>query len=395
MNKKFLITYTIFASFVFAFSIFFFSFNIYKEYQNGLSKSGQTYYNIGIKIFDASKINQNTIYEETKKIFEETIELTSIQVTTEKSIIISLPDENSILNKSKFIKNFQTELTTPSGIINISANILLLQPYYISYYAKFSTLIVLIITLITIILIIYLYSSDKKNKSIQNETENINESTQLNDNNSYSENDQSEFLDNSETIQDESIQLNNQKTSETLSLPYEELKPLHISSSPTGLFNPTSGIGWESYLKPRLESEINRAIASEFDLSLFVFQFEDIDRDSELFTHICNYLSLQFQFKDLLFEYKNDCLVAIRNSMNLDEALNFSDKIFTEIKSIIENKKCFIGISTRSIRMVGGERLLLEAEEALKHARDDESTPVVAFRVDAEKYREYMEKNQN
>lgn len=164
-------------------------------------------------------------------------------------------------------------------------------------------------------------------------------------------------------------------------------------SNPSGLFNPVTGLGWESYLDTRLENEINRAISSEIDISVFIINIPNLERESEESKKVSEYLSLQFQFKDLLFEYKNDCIVAIKISMNLDEALNFADKIHADISQILEQKQCYIGISTRSIRIVSGERLFNEALAAVEHAKNEEDSPIIAFRVDAERYRQFLEQN--
>ncbi|MCR4579663.1 MAG: hypothetical protein K5681_04870 [Treponema sp.] len=183
-------------------------------------------------------------------------------------------------------------------------------------------------------------------------------------------------------------------------LPSEDEKPVVIETTkeeiePNGLFSPITGIGWESYLKTRLENEISRAVASEMDFTLFVIQIPGSKRDSEIIKNVCNYLAIQFQFKDLLFEYKEDCIVAMKINMNLDEALNFADKLYTDIMNIIsvENKKCFMGISTRSIRIVAAERLFTEAEQALEHAKEDPDSAIIAFRADSEKYRQYLDEN--
>ena len=77
--------------------------------------------------------------------------------------------------------------------------------------------------------------------------------------------------------------------------------------------------------------------------------------------------------------------------MNVDEALNLADKLYSDICNILNNRNCRIGISSRSIRMVTGERLILEAEQAIEHT--DANSPVIAFRVDSEKYRQLMEQN--
>ena len=131
------------------------------------------------------------------------------------------------------------------------------------------------------------------------------------------------------------------------------------------------------------------------DLALFVIQVPDSKRNSEIIKNTCNYLAIQFQFKDLLFEYKDDCIAAMKINMNLDEALNFADKLHADITNIVstDDKKCFIGISTRSIRIVAAERLFTEAEQALCHAREDKDSPIIAFRADSEKYRQYLDEN--
>ena len=167
----------------------------------------------------------------------------------------------------------------------------------------------------------------------------------------------------------------------------------NTEGSPSGLFNQITGLGWESYLDTRLENEINRAISSEIDISVFIINIPDMERNSEESKKVSDYLTLQFQFKDLLFEYKNDSIVAIKISMNLDDALNFADKIHAEISQIIEQKDCYIGISTRSIRIVSGERLLNEAWASVEHAKQEEDSPIIAFRVDAERYRQFLEQN--
>ena len=181
-------------------------------------------------------------------------------------------------------------------------------------------------------------------------------------------------------------------------LPLDEIKPAPLpenaaeasdSNEPSGLFNPETGIGWESYLSTRLNNEIDRATASEIDLALFIIKLPNIPRPSEFFKNVCNYLAIQFQFKDLLFEHQDDCIVAIKISMNVDEALTLADKLYSDICNIINGKNCRIGITSRSIRMVTAERLLLEAEQSIEHS--DADSPIIAFRVDSEKYRQMME----
>ena len=109
---------------------------------------------------------------------------------------------------------------------------------------------------------------------------------------------------------------------------------------------------------------------------------------------ICEYLTVEFQFKDLLFEYKDDSICGIKISMTIDSAITFAEKLIEDLKNITveETPTILIGVTTRGIRMVSGERLLKEADEALKHAAEDPKSPVVGFRADATRYRKFLEK---
>lgn len=414
MNKKFLIIYTTFASLVFAFAIFFFSFNIYKEYNTGIDTVSYRFYNISNNINKGAQKNSSYLSNNIENLIADFDEIEAINISINGKNLLSYPTSNFQSINSKYIRNFSSKLDTPSGNIKIEANIYVLKPSSVFYYAKLSFLIVLIITLTTIIMIIYLNHKEKKGASevisekIESEDEIAVESqvTEDSDDSIYSM--EEEIINEDEIIPEETpFELIESETSvdsdevyvssdeEEIKLPYEEYTPATITSETSEPYNPDSGISWEKYLKERLETELNRAISSETDLSLFVFQIPEVEQTSELFNNICKYLTIQFEYKDLLFEYKDNCIVAIKIGMKLDDALTFCDKVHADIKSLIEDKECYIGISTRSVRMVSTERLLLEAEEALKHAKDETDSPVVAFRVDAEKYREYMEKNQD
>ena len=205
-----------------------------------------------------------------------------------------------------------------------------------------------------------------------------------------------ETLENNQNIEDdEEEEICAEETNKVeVILPSEEIKPIQSDSS-VHIFSPKTGFCFESYLESRLDNELNRAIASEFDLSLFVFRIPSIqlDYNNETLQKVCKYLTTEFQFKDLLFEYDEDCLIGIKNNMNLDTALTFADKLYSDITEIVKENdlKCYIGISTRTVRIITGKRLLTEATEALKHALEDENNPIIAFRANAEKYRKMMQ----
>ena len=434
MKNRFIVVYTVFASIIFIFSISFFGFNLYREFTTNLEKSDKkiTVLTNEVRTLSNNISENNASYA---KLIKDSIgdagAYAYIQVKRSGETVVLYPAGKSKEETiSKLTKSYERKITVKEQPVEIIANIYLIKPDSIFYFARISFLLILIITLITIIMIIYLNLSESSGETIflEEESENIEDSDELqieteeetpsiseNETEAATEADSATEVSEETTGVVEEASSEEEKTEitpevtpeevkailaepltdaqiEPAKLPLDEIKPQNTENDPSGLFNPSTGIGWESYILTRLANEIDRATASEFDLSLFIIQMADINRDSEEFKNVCNYLAIQFQFKDLLFEYKDDSIVAIKISTDIDEAIILADKLYSDICNIINSNKCRIGISSRSIRMVTGERLMLEAEQAIEHS--DESSPVIAFRVDSEKYRQLMEQNQ-
>ena len=448
MKNRFIVVYTVFAAAVFIFSLSFFGFNLYREYSANVEKSEDKYKTLvsDIRNLSFNQAQNNSLYSKgIKDAVGDTGAYAFIQVRRYGETVVYYPSgklkEETV---SKLTKSFTKEIIVNTEPILIECNIYLIRPDSIFYYARVSFLMILIITIITIIMIIYLNLSeqtsgvislteeaieendDDENLELNAEEDKVSEDTNetgedsiTSENNSENEiifEDTGDFdnLNNkteeseenehklaevtpeevkailSEPFTDQEAQ-KEETVTEPAKLPVDEVAPAQTDIPPSGLFDPETGIGWESYLLTRLNNEIDRATASEIDLSLFVVKLPEVDMKSEIFKNVCNYLAIQFQFKDLLFEHKNDSIIAIKSSMNVDEALNLADKLYSDICNILNNRNCRIGISSRSIRMVTGERLILEAEQAIEHT--DANSPVIAFRVDSEKYRQLMEQN--
>lgn len=437
MKNKFSTIYSIFASVIFVLAIFYFGFNLYSEYSHGYSRTKKTFDELTLSI----KKNPSDI-----KI-KNLNDYAYIEMIKDGNSFYVYPSKDAKNNSSSLIKNWFTSIKIGDENYFITADMYLLRPSSIRFYARNAFFIVLIVVIITVIMIITI-SANEKNKqkdeksnddetslddlstenelnnneenqtsqkedeifeNPENQTENSNEQQNILDENNETqqileektENQDStnsqieekseniEKFENFEENKDESL-----SEKEKITLPSDEIKPQEIKindNNPYGLFSPKTGIGWESYLLTRLDNELNRAISLESDLAVFVIKVEEIEKDKQKLKEICNYLISQFQFKDMLFEYKEDCIVALKTSINLDEAINLADKLHSDIEDI-SSLKCYIGISTRTIRIITGERLLQEATEALQHAQEEKDAPIIAFRANAEKYREFLEK---
>jgi len=160
------------------------------------------------------------------------------------------------------------------------------------------------------------------------------------------------------------------------------------SSGPKGLYSPRSNIGWEEYIKDRLDSELHRCASTEKDLTFILIEFKD-DINSVFFKQAAEEAVTFFTTRDLLFEYGKKGIAAIVPGVDLEisrvKAQNFlqrvKEKIFLNVN---------IGLSSRSGRLLNAERILIEANEALKKACEDPDSSIIAFKSDPEKYREFI-----
>ena len=166
------------------------------------------------------------------------------------------------------------------------------------------------------------------------------------------------------------------------------------TSDPSGLFSDKTGFGWESYLEPRLDAELIRAASNEMDLSLFVIDIQGIDKDSPVFTAVCETLLNFFQYKDMIFEYGKSGFAGILVNTDIESAMAESEILYANLKNIFTEYECEpvcgIGLTTRSLRLITGARLLNEAKKASEKAMDEKTLPIVAFRVNHEKSKQFL-----
>jgi len=165
-------------------------------------------------------------------------------------------------------------------------------------------------------------------------------------------------------------------------------------SGPKGLFSSRSGIGWEEYFKDRLDSELHRCSSSEKDLALLIMDFADIDEE-KIFRQTAEEAVTFFTSRDLLFEFGEYGITVILPGTGFEAAVAMSEKFYKRIterfpQSLTEAYGLCIGLSTRSGRLCNANRLTLEALEALKKAKSDSKTSIIAFKSDPDKYRAFI-----
>jgi GGDEF domain-containing protein len=169
---------------------------------------------------------------------------------------------------------------------------------------------------------------------------------------------------------------------------------LSPSEGPSGLYSPRTGLGWEEYVKERLDSELHRCSSTENDLTLLLMEFTDAIEE-RIFIQGAKEAASFFAGKDLIFEYGEMGFAVILPSAGFEAAIAKAEKFYQRIVKRFPNsymKACglCIGLSSRSGRLLNTDRLLLEASEALKKAKSDTKTKIIAFKSDLEKYRAFI-----
>jgi GGDEF domain-containing protein len=172
------------------------------------------------------------------------------------------------------------------------------------------------------------------------------------------------------------------------------IKEEEAESVPKGLYSPRSNIGWEEYTKDRLDSELHRCASTEKDLTLIALEFTEEMNNSQ-FRQAAEEAVSSFTTRDLLFETGRQGITVIFPGIDLETGLEKARKFLQRIKEKIffnhrADRCLYIGLSSRSGRLLNAERMLMEANEALQKAKTDPDTSIIAFKSDPEKYRKFI-----
>ncbi|MBQ7158715.1 MAG: hypothetical protein IJS09_04720 [Treponema sp.] len=149
-----------------------------------------------------------------------------------------------------------------------------------------------------------------------------------------------------------------------------------------------------------LESELQKAISessqNDNDLAMMIIRIKELREGSEKEKAVAAVLTEKIGNMGIIYHYNDGFAVLIKNT-NLDTALATAQALYSvlshNVQEINENDSIAIGLSSRCERIITSQRLLTEAEQAVLHAAEDKESPIIAFRVNPEKYRQFMQKN--
>lgn len=424
---------------VFVVTIVTFAACLYSDYNSGLKAASAKFEKLSSRAAEASGIypsgsreflNQFNSAVGAPEIFQ------AVNLEIDGKEAYAYPAEQEP-QTSVFVKFFSTRIVGGDGAdIRINANIYTVSPATIFYRAKIAFIVILAGTLAAGVLLMYLYLGeaeggrdegvDFKDEKIKDdfgeslfdeegsEGADSAESSESEEADAAEQNGQAEQAEPTEegAAQEEKLDFNpleNAYQDQQAQNPQDGAEDAQAQDggqnegaadapcSPAeeqGLFSPASGFGWESYLDARLESELVRAASSEQDLSLAIIKVPGMTKESPYYANVCQVLLDFFQFKDFIFEYKEDGFATIVQNKDVDQTLQSAEILHANMSGALssagESAKPQIGISSRSLRLISAERLKNEAEQALLHAAEDPASPIIAFRVNPEKYRKFI-----
>jgi GGDEF domain-containing protein len=195
-----------------------------------------------------------------------------------------------------------------------------------------------------------------------------------------------------------------EKNIEKSSLPEKVDPPVQAAPAPSptppkktaGLYAPRSYIGREAYTKERLTAELTRCTSFGQDLVLMLMELQDTAKvEDSRFRLLADETVKYFLRRDLIFERGEQGITVILPSIDLDQGFaksqKFHKQLITKYSETFQAAiELYIGLSSRADRSIDTERFIFEASGALKKAKEDPATPIVAFRSDPEKYRAFM-----
>ena len=163
-----------------------------------------------------------------------------------------------------------------------------------------------------------------------------------------------------------------------------------------GLISPRTGLVWAEHLEPRLKAELDRAAASDSDISVAQLRIDEPFVDSRLpmaYIGIARVLKESFPLGDLIFESGDDSFTMVLPDTDVDAAVRQLDEIRRKLAAQpVEGRTraLSIGVTSRGGRLIDEAVLREEARVAVAKAAREGGNQVVGFRADPARFRETL-----
>lgn len=283
----------------------------------------------------------------------------------------------------------------------VTANIIILSSNKIFKIALRTFIIILICTIAIFLVILFIHQKEKNNHfdfSEQDDDikEDYNEVELFDDNveKPFVEKNDSDFS-NSLNNEDFSFEITNDNN-------YEEDSDNSLKNSNNvenikdsddihkSLF---TGFIKDEYITEILNAELKNASKAEQDLSIIILRIKKLFHSDPLTKEILPTLNKIFKDAYKTFEFGEDGYLIILNN-DILFSIKFAEKMFNdfypEYKKLNIENEIGIGVSSKSQRLVSAERIMNEASHATEKAFDETDLPIIAFKVNPDKYNQLI-----
>lgn len=142
----------------------------------------------------------------------------------------------------------------------------------------------------------------------------------------------------------------------------------------------------QTKLIEELTTAIMETAVAEEDLALMLIRAKDISHNQQ----IIHLMRTTLDHIHNLFIFNQDTLGLIVFYASLDRAMQIASNLYDEVSPLLDapNKTALgIGLTTRAGRLIPAHRMMEEAVAAAGKALEEGGDPIVAFRVNPDKYR--------
>ena len=389
MTNKFVVIFSILIVFIFALGIFYFAINVSDDLQKGSYEADTQFRtflaDMNYEISNSPYLSPEYL-EKLRDMIKQNEYIAAVTIKSETNTFFAYPLSSKYISSTS--ASPEIYVTSPTLIVRstdipyndttnteVQAAIYLIKPSKIFDYALYSFYIIAGGTFLALLILLLTRKRKKTNKSVSVQEETLIQA------------------DNADNIVSDSNRPQEVTSKRRITDPIKQKEAVK-TIDPMGLFSPATGISWESYLETRLDAELVRAASSEQEFSIINIRVENLPHNHPCAKEIASILIETFNFRDLLFEFGDDSYICVLPNVDLNKTLSISETLYQELKQTISSfnlvNQLVFGISTRAMRLVSGIRLVKESIEAVNKALEEPELPIVAFRVNAERYKQFL-----
>lgn len=144
----------------------------------------------------------------------------------------------------------------------------------------------------------------------------------------------------------------------------------------------------------KITDELKKSASFDQDIVLTLISSTN-EKIKENESDFYNLLKKNFPFHDLIFRFNENIFGILLPNMDLEKGIQQMEKfdqIFVSNSSASLKFPIMFGLSSRNGRLISGNIILKEAKAALNKAFSDKNFPIIGFRPNPARYREYLTK---